>query len=161
MLETYERYLDFKKLRGKAQADYPRGSVVSYWRDEKSILPFYGMKCRKCGIISHPISRCCIECGEKDNYDEVKLARRGKIFTFTFDYLAGSGGAYGDYAALNPAIRAVVDLEDGCRTFLELTDCEPKPEEVGIDMPVELTFRLITEKSNYRFYGWRGRLVRG
>lgn len=161
MLPTYEKYLDFKKLREKAQPEYPRASVVSYWRGEKSILRFYGMKCKKCGVISYPISKCCVECGEKDSYDEVKLARRGKIFTFTFDYLAGAGGAYGDYAALNPAIRGVVDLEDGCRVFLELTDCEPNVEEVKIDMPVELTFRLITEKSNYRFYGWRGRPVRG
>jgi uncharacterized OB-fold protein len=161
MLPNYEKYLDFKKLREKAKAEYPRGSVTAYWRDEKSILPFYGMKCKKCGTISYPISRCCVACGEKDNYDEVKLAKRGRIYTFTFDYLAGPGGAFGEYAALNPAIRIVVDLEDGCRTFLEMTDCEPKPEEVTIDMPVELTFRLISERSNFKFYGWRGRPVRG
>jgi len=160
MLATYEEYLDFRKLRERAQPEYPRASIVKYWRDEKAVLPFYGMKCKSCGSITYPIGRCCVVCGAKDNYEEVKIARRGKVYTFTFDYLCGPGSAVGEYAALNPAIRVVADMEDGCRLFLELTDCKPTPEEVYIDMPVELTFRLMNERTNFRFYSWRGRPVR-
>ena len=160
MLATYEEYLDFRKLRERAQPEYPRASVVKYWRDEKMVLPFYGMKCKSCGSITYPIGRCCVVCGAKDNYEEVKIARRGKVYTFTFDYLCGPGSAVGEYAALNPAIRVVADMEDGCRLFLELTDCKPTPEEVYIDMPIELTFRLMNERTNFRFYSWRGRPVR-
>ncbi|OYT55768.1 MAG: hypothetical protein B6U77_01040 [Candidatus Hecatellales archaeon ex4484_218] len=160
MLPTYEEYLDFKRLREKAQPERPRASVVTYWRDEKMLLPLYGRKCGKCGAITYPIERCCFICGEKDNYEEVKIARKGKVYTFTFDYLYGPGFAYGESAALNPSIRVVADMEDGCRLFLELSDCKPDPKEVYIDMPIELTFRFMCERSNFRFYSWRGRPIR-
>jgi len=99
-------------------------------------------------------------CGAKDNHEEVKLARRGKVFTYTLDYLIGPGNTEGDGVnpGVNPGVRAVIDLEDGCRMFLEIVDCEPK--DIQIDTPVELTFRLLNEKSDFKHYGWRARPVR-
>ena len=95
-------------------------------------------------------------CGEKDNHEEVKLARRGKVFTYTHDYLLGPGLIPGD--GINPATRVVVDMDDGCRLWLEMTD--HKLDEVDVDMQIETTFRLIHEKGGYRYYGWRARPVR-
>jgi len=155
-LPTYEKYADFRRIRETAWPKWSKVAHVMYWRDEKSILPLYGMKCKNCGTLSYPIGRCCIICGAKDNYEEVKLARHGKIFTYTLDYLVGPGNTEGD--GINPAARAVVDLEGGGRMFLEVVDCEPK--DIQIDTPVELTFRLLNEKSNFKHYGWRARPVR-
>jgi len=155
-LPRYEKYADFRRIRETAWPKWSKVAHVMYWRDEKSILPLYGMKCKNCGTLSYPISRCCIICGARDNYEEVKLARRGKIFTYTLDYLIGPGNTEGD--GINPGLRAVIDLEDGCRMFLEVMDCEPS--DVHIDMPVELTFRLLNEKSDFKHYGWRARPVR-
>jgi len=155
-LPSYEKYAEFRRIRETGWPKWSKVAHVMYWRDEKSILPLYGMKCKKCGTLVYPIGRCCMICGEKDNHEEVKLARRGKIFTYTLDYLVGPGNTEGD--GINPAIRAVIDLEDGCRMFLEVVDCEPK--DVQIDMPVELTFRLLNEKSDFKHYGWRARPIR-
>ena len=155
-LPTYEKYADFRRIRETAWPKWSKAAHVIYWRDEKSILPLYGMKCKNCGTLAYPIGRCCMICGAKDNYEEVKLARRGKIFTYTLDYLIGPGTTEGD--GINPGVRAVVDLEDGCRMFLEIVDCEPK--DIQIDTPVELTFRLLNEKSDFKHYGWRARPVR-
>ena len=155
-LSTYEKYADFRRIRETMWPRWSKVAHVMYWRDEKSILPLYGMKCENCGTLSYPLGRCCIVCGAKDNYKEVKLSKRGKIFTYTLDYLIGPGNTEGD--GINPGVRAVIDLEDGCRMFLEIVDCEPK--DVQIDMPVELTFRLLNEKSDFKHYGWRARPVR-
>jgi len=156
MLPSYGRFADFKKERETGWPEWSRSPVVKYWRDEKWELPLYGMRCNKCGTLQYPIGRCCMICGERDNYEEVKLATKGKIFTYTHDYLVGPGNLPGD--GINATTRAVIDLDDGCRLFLEMADQEIK--EVDIDMPVELTFRMWNQKSNYRYYAWRARPVR-
>ena len=78
------------------------------------------------------------------------------MFTYTHDYLLGPGLYPGD--GISPATRVVADMEDGCRLWLEMTDY--KLEEVVIDMPLEITFRLIHQKGDYRYYSWRARPVR-
>ena len=156
MIPYYGRFADFKGTWESSLPPAGKASVVTYWRDEKWELPLYGMRCKQCGTLQYPIDRCCIMCGEKDNHQEVKLARRGKIFSYTHDYLIGPGNTPAD--GINPVTRVITDLEDGCRLPVEMSDCEP--EEVDIDMPVELTFRLVHQKSDFRHYGWKARPVR-
>ncbi|MHC1585818.1 MAG: zinc ribbon domain-containing protein [Candidatus Syntropharchaeia archaeon] len=158
MLPSYGRFLDYKGLRETGwPIEWVKSAIVKYWRDEKWEIPLYGMRCKKCGVLQYPPGRCCMMCGEKDNSEDVKLARKGKIFTYVHDYLIGPGNMAGD--GINPGTRTVVDLEDGCRLWIEMTD--HFPEEVDVDMPVELTFRLFHEKGDFRHYGWRARPVRG
>ena len=60
---------------------------------------------------------------------------------------------------INPATKAAVDLEDGCRVLMEMTDHDLK--EVKVDMEVEMTFRFLHERAKFRHYGWKARPVRG
>jgi len=62
------------------------------------------------------VQRICYRCQSKDEFDTVKLARTGKIFTYAEDYLA-------DVPVL-PQISASVDLADGARVYLRLTESE-------------------------------------
>lgn len=141
-----------------ASRDAPdRPSITKFWREEKSIVRFYGMKCRRCGTISYPISRACVECGSQD-FDEVKLGFRGRIYTFTIDYLVSPGNYVGD--GVHPHCVAVVDLEGGGRVFFELTDVLRDFKGIECDAEVERTFRLLFEKNDFRYYGWKARLVR-
>ena len=156
MLPSYAQFSDFKKERETGWPDWAKSALVKYWRDEKWELPLYGMRCNKCGILQYPIGRCCAMCGERDNHEDVRLARKGEVFAYTHDYLVGPGNLPAD--GISATTRAVVDLEDGCRLFLEM--CDREMEEVDIGMPVELTFRLFNQKSNYRYYAWRARPVR-
>lgn len=156
IIPSYGRFLTIKKEIDVGWPEWEKSSVVKYWRDESWLLPLYGMKCNKCGVLQYPVRRVCTNCGEKDNYQEVKLARKGKVFTFTHDYLLGPGNFPSD--GINPTSRVLVELDDGCRIWLEMTDHEI--EEVNIGIPVELTFRLLHQKSDYPFYGWRARPVR-
>ena len=150
------KFLLYKKEIEVGWPEPETSSVAKYWRDEDWLLPLYGMKCNKCGILQYPVKRICVSCNEKDNYEKVKLARKGKVFTYTHDYLLGPGNQPGD--GINPASRVLINLDDGCRMWMEMTDHEI--DEVDIDMPVELTFRLLHQKSSFNFYGWRARPAR-
>lgn len=150
-LKNYNDYIKFRNLLGK-QRFTRKTSTVTYWRDRKEILPLKGVRCKNCGTVQYPIVRVCYECGSKDNFDEVRLAKRGVIYTFTLDHLVG-----GEYYT-TPVPRVVVDLEGGGRVFVEMTDCEPG--EVKIGMPVELTFRIIHESEGFYHYYWKARPVR-
>lgn len=156
LLPSYGHFLDFKNEIDTGWPEWQKSSVVRYWRDENSALRLHGMKCRACGGLQYPVSRVCALCGAKDSYEDVRLTRKGKVFSYTHDYLLGPGNVPPD--GISPTTRVVVDLEDGCRLWLEMTD--PDTSEIGVGTPVELTFRLVNEKSNYRFYGWKARPVR-
>ncbi len=156
MLPSYGRFLSYKKEIEIGWPEWERSSVAKYWRDEDWLLPLYGMKCQKCGTLQYPVRRICTICNEKDNHEKVKLARKGKVFTYTHDYLLGPGNLPSD--GIHPTTRLLIELEDGCRIWLEMTDNEI--EEVDVGTPVELTFRLLHQKSDFRFYGWRARSLR-
>ncbi|TMA96766.1 MAG: hypothetical protein E6J70_15750 [Deltaproteobacteria bacterium] len=98
-------------------------------------------------VPGHPVARPEAECADPNGLEEVKLARRGQLFTFTNDYLTESPDP--------PVTHAVVDLDGGGRLYVQLTDCEP--ERVEIDMPLELTFRKIHEAGGFNNYFWKAR----
>lgn len=154
MLSNYEKYVQFRSLMETEEARvFPSpSSVPLFWRDRKSFYSFHGSKCKKCGMIQHPVQRVCYGCQSKDHFEEVKLARKGKIFTYAEDYLAG--------VPVLPQISASVDLEDGARVFLRLTESEAQnpsdpPQKVG--MEVEIAFRKLHDTSGFRNYYWKAR----
>jgi uncharacterized OB-fold protein len=152
----YGEYLYFReKIGERSYPDNP--SPIKYWRDEKSILRFYGMKCRSCNTLSYPIGRCCIECGAKDDFEEVKLSDRGTVYTYTIDNLISPGNYNAD--GVHPHVVAVIDFENGGRVFMEVTDLY-RGEDVEVGMTVERTFRLLNEKNGFRYYYWKVRKVR-
>jgi|Deesub1362A_J573_1020465.scaffolds.fasta_scaffold00104_10 3-hydroxy-3-methylglutaryl CoA synthase len=150
---NYGEYMFMKGFIGESAAP-DRPSYVKYWRDQKSILRWYGMKCKNCNTISYPISRCCVECGAKDNYEEVRLSSIGKVYTFAMDYLTAPGNYQGD--GIHPHVVAVVDFNGGGRSLMEVSDLY-RNECVSVDDEVEITFRILTEKTGFRYYGWKVR----
>ncbi len=153
LVPTYGRFLTYKKEIEVGWPEWERSSVAKYWRDEDWLLPLRGMKCRKCGTLQYPVRRVCTMCREKDDYDLQDLAHSGTVYTFTHDYLLGPGNRPAD--GINAATRVLIELDDGCRIWLEMTDHDT--DEISVGIPVELTFRLLHEKSDYRFYGWKAR----
>ena len=122
-------------------------SPVVAFRDRKELLPLHGGKCSRCHVVQFPRYRACIECGLPNGLEDVALARRGTVFTFTHDYLHESPDP--------PTTHAVVDLDGGGRLYLQLTDCEA--ERVAVDMPVELTMRRLHDGGGFHNYFWKAR----
>ncbi|RJR25877.1 MAG: hydroxymethylglutaryl-CoA synthase family protein [Desulfobacteraceae bacterium] len=153
-LSSYQKFLSFRNIlepvAGEPFRLFPSNSA--YWREQKSILRCYVSRCRQCGQTEFPIQRICSKCRSKDDYEEICYSdKKGKVFTFTRDQLAGRSD--------DPVVvQTVFETEDGTRFYLMMTDCDPEKVEVGF--PVEFTFRRIYEGANFHNYFWKCRPVR-
>ena len=155
LLKNYNKFIEYKELLEKDR--YTRkSSAVMIWRDTPSVYKWYGVKCKNCGAVQYPIlSRACSVCRADDQFERVKLAKKGELFTFTLDHLVG--GAY-----LNtPVPRCVIDLEGGGRVLVNMTEIENPEENVKIGMKLEMTFRKEHEGAEFKNYYWKCRPVRG
>src|SRR5262249_9335176 len=115
-LPSYGRYARFRRLVRKESGLPDVSSPVITFRDRRELLPLRGGKCSSCGVVQFPRHRVCIECGHAGGLEDVRLARRGTLFTFTTDYLFESPDP--------PTTHGVVDLDSGGRLYLQLTDCD-------------------------------------
>ena len=87
----------------------------------------------------------------KDEMDDYCfVGQSAKVTTFTLDYLAASPSP--------PMLVAVVDFDAGGRIICEVTDCNPKEIEIG--MNVEMTFRRLYEAGGISNYFWKARPIR-
>ena len=154
-LKNYNWYLENKELLEKDRYDR-KSSAVLIWRDTDSIYKMYGIKCKECGTVQYPCNfRSCYKCRADDQFEKVKLALKGTIFTYTLDHLVG--GAYLD----TPVPRCVIDIDGGGRVLLNMTEIQNPEENVKIGMRVELTFRKEHESANFVNYYWKCRPERG
>jgi hydroxymethylglutaryl-CoA synthase len=133
-------------------------SLSAIWRDRKTILGMWGIKCRKCGTLQYdygamnttPI-RICGVCQAKDDFDDVCFSdKQGTVFSYTMDNLAPSNDP--------PATVVLVDFDGGGRSFFDLTDRDPA--EVKVGMKVEMTFRKVRFENGLSNYFWKAKPVR-
>ncbi|MCS6924448.1 MAG: OB-fold domain-containing protein [Candidatus Binatia bacterium] len=148
----YPSYSIFKKMRTyyAQNAEGPELSNVLLAKEEKQNVRLYGTHCLRCGTRQYPIARVCITCQNHDSLQEVPLERTGQVFTFTRDHLY--------VAPDSPTIMTVVDLDQGGRLYLQMTDVDP--EEVRVGDAVVLTLRRRKEGPSMHHYYWKCRPVR-
>ncbi|MFC1939963.1 hydroxymethylglutaryl-CoA synthase [Chloroflexota bacterium] len=159
-LDNYEKYLRWRGLVPlEAAARPPKNpvSMPSEWRENRSALPLYGVKCKKCGTPQMFLNfystraRVCLECHAKDEFEPYRFAdKRGKVVTFSHDYLALSDDS--------PNTITVVDFEGGGRGAFEMADRDP--EECKVGMGVEMTFRKIFFDKGIHNYFWKCKPLR-
>lgn len=145
-LPSYGRYARFRKLFRKESGSPDISTPIPLFRDRQELLPLHGGRCPACDVVQFPKHRRCIECGG-DGLDDVKLGRRGTLFTFTHDHIFESPDP--------PTTHAVVDLDAGGRLYCQLTDVDA--EQVAIAMPLELTFRKLHDGGAFHNYFWKAR----
>jgi hydroxymethylglutaryl-CoA synthase len=147
----YPTYQVYRKLR-----DYRRvaggGAEISnvfLRREETQNVRLHGSLCPQCGLLQFPIAKVCGACHRHAGLIEKPLARRGRLFTFTKDFLYSG--------PVEPTVMAVVDLEGGGRFLCQMTDVEPAAVEIG--MAVELVLRRMREGAGDHYYYWKCRPV--
>ncbi len=129
-------------------------SLATRWRERKIISTLTGVKCRNCGtpqihIIGQKI-RICVQCQAKDNFDEYRFSdKKATLFTYAIDNLQPTKNP--------PGVNGAVDFEGGGRLLCELTDYDL--DYVKIGMPVEMTFRKLTEGDEVINYFWKAKPV--
>lgn len=144
LLPSYEKYLKYRRILEVDEVADVVTNVLEH-QELKQNLRLYGSRCRACGLVQYPMARVCIGCKAREQLDDARLARRGKVFTFTIDMLIPS--------IEHPLPMAVVDLDGGGRLYLQVADAE----EVQVGDDVALTFRRLHEGGgNYNYY-WKAR----
>ncbi|MBE0479484.1 MAG: OB-fold domain-containing protein [Dehalococcoidia bacterium] len=161
MLDNYNSYLrwrDIVPVEAARRSEKGHISVSANWRERRTLLGLWGIKCRRCGtpqydsgaITTTPIRVCAI-CQAQDDFDDYSFARKkAKVFSYTQDNLA---------PAIDPPSSVVmVEYEGGGRSLFDLTD--RVPEEVKVGMDVEMAFRKVYFDRGISNYFWKARPIR-
>ncbi len=149
ILANYDTYLNWRGLLAAEAArrpPVPPPSPSAHWRERDAIDRLHGVKCQTCGLVQYPPQRVCTQCHTKDNWEAVRLSdKKGKIFTFSLDYIAGTIDV--------PLAITIINFEGGGRGLFEMTDREI--EEVRCEAPVEMSFRKLRSSGGVHNYFWK------
>lgn len=105
-----------------------------------------GMRCTHCGAVFPGLRLACGSCGRRDTIAPVRLAERGRLYTYTIVRRSFPGVPV-------PFVAAIVDLEGGGCISGTLLEAEPDPAKLPSGMPVKVVFRDTgqTDKDGRRF----------
>ena len=108
--------------------------VVEYLKLPDDGDPYLeGHKCGDCNSIFLGEREVCSNCTAKGKIEPIKLSNKGKLYSYSITFRSFPGIDV-------PYISAIVDLEGGGTVKGNLIDCEPDPDKIEFDMPVEVVF---------------------
>jgi len=108
--------------------------VVDYLKLPEDGDPYLeGHKCSSCNSIFIGERSVCSSCSSRDTMETITLGNKGKLYTYSIVFRSFPGIDV-------PYISAIVDLDDGGTLKGNLIDCDPDPEKIKFDMPVEVVF---------------------
>ena len=108
--------------------------VVEYLKLPEDGDPYLeGHKCGECNSIFLGEREVCSNCTARGKIEPVKLSNKGKLYSYSITFRSFPGIDV-------PYISAIVDLEGGGTVKGNLIDCEPDPDKIEFDMPVEVIF---------------------
>ena len=108
--------------------------VVEYLKLPEDGDPYLeGHKCGDCNSIFLGEREVCSNCTARGKIKPVKLSNKGKLYSYSITFRSFPGIDV-------PYISAIVDLDGGGTVKGNLIDCEPDPEKIEFDMPVEVIF---------------------
>jgi hydroxymethylglutaryl-CoA synthase len=156
---NYGRYLSWRNLVPLEASSLParaEPSIPNRWRERRNITALHGVRCKNCGTPQiHPIGqtiRVCSVCQSRDSFDDYKFSdKKGKLFSYAIDQLQPTKNP--------PGLNGVVDFDGGGRLLCELTDYDLSRVEIG--MPVEMTYRKMSQGEGLVNYFWKAKPVAG
>jgi len=108
--------------------------VVEYLKLPEDGDPYLeGHKCGDCNSIFLGEREVCSNCTARGKIEPVQLSNKGKLYSYSITFRSFPGIDV-------PYISAIVDLEGGGTVKGNLIDCEPDPDKIEFDMPVEVVF---------------------
>jgi uncharacterized OB-fold protein len=94
-------------------------------------------QCKPCRAWRHVPREMCAECGSTE-WEWAPSSGRGRVFTWTTTAVA----LHPAFKGATPYAPVVVEMDEGVRIVSEMVDCPP--DELAIDMPVEVIFDAVT-----------------
>jgi hydroxymethylglutaryl-CoA synthase len=146
-IPTYARALRLRGLIGNETVE-PYASMPLLAREADQDIRLLASRCEHCGRVDFPQRRVCVGCGST-RFDTTPLSRRGRLVTFTEDYV---------YPAPEPpTVMAVADMDGGGRFFGQLTGAGAGVARTGLR--VELVLRKLHTGGDWTHYFWKLRPV--
>ncbi len=100
-------------------------------------------RCSACGAYVFIPQPVCTSCQSRA-LEWVESSGRGTVYSYTTVHRPPRPQFE------TPYVVAIVELEEGCHMLTNVVDCPPG--EVGVGMPVEVTFRAITDEITLPFF---------
>jgi uncharacterized OB-fold protein len=109
--------------------------ATSYTRIDATGAPYLqGSRCGECAAMFLGVRENCARCCARRRMQSVRLAARGRLYSYTIVYRSYPGIRV-------PFISAIVDLDQGGTIKGNLLEIEPNPEKLVYGMPVRVVFR--------------------
>jgi len=124
-------------------------SNVTLEQEERQNVRLHATRCPKCTTVQFPLGVVCAQCQNRIGLEEIRMGRRGTVFTFTKDYLYN--------APISPVVLGVIEIEDGARFYCQLTDVDA--EAVRIGQRVQFTLRRLKDGGKMHHYYWKCRPI--
>lgn len=122
----------------------PFSPVPLHYREIEECIKLKAQRCKRCGALQYPWRYVCYKC-DFNEFEKVPLSKKGKIYTFTRDYL--------NPLPIQPLVMAVAELDGGVRFYGQMTDVNPAEVKIGMD--VHLTLRRLHEGGEFTNYFWK------
>ncbi|RLQ21083.1 DNA-binding protein [Seongchinamella sediminis] len=100
-------------------------------------------QCSECGTFRHVPREMCAECNSFD-WEWVESSGKGTIFSWVVVNRALHPAFYDPSPDAVPMAPVVVEMEEGVRLTSNMVDCPP--DELEIDMPVEVVYEAVTDE---------------
>ena len=91
-------------------------------------------RCAACARYFFYPRRYCPHCGSADVH-WTAISGRGSLYSYIICYHAAPG-----YEDATPYVIAIVELDEGPRMLANLSDVEPEPDRLPLDMRLNVTF---------------------
>ncbi len=148
-LDNYTKYLSFHHLiKGQSPLTAPFSSSTMVYREKESNVNLYARECEECGKVQFLRDiHVCPGCYARDRFRSKKLSKEAILYSFNQEYYYPSPDP--------PTTMAIIDFPEGARLTTQMTDANP--EDVCVDMPVEMCFRKFHDGNFFHNYFWKCR----
>lgn len=102
-------------------------------------------KCNSCGKVYFPKVALCPDCLKEDSLEELKLSRRGKLYTYTVVRVPSPGFKV-------PYAFGYIDLPEGIRVCSQVSTAEFDKLKLGMEM--ELVLGQVREEEGKAIIGY-------
>ena len=114
----------------------PTPETQHYWDGTKA-GELRLQRCKSCDSAYFPPRPFCPECSSRD-VEVFNASGKATLYSYVINHMKSPGFE-------PPYAIAVVELEEGPRLMSNIVDCPQTPEALVLDMPLEVTWEVLTD----------------
>ncbi len=129
--------------------------VEGYFAWPSSDPRLIGTKCKSCGTYFFPKSPICQnpKCQNKDDVTEIPLSKKGRLWSYTFQYYQPPP----PYKGTDPFVPfgiGLVEFPEGIKVLGAITDCAEEDLKIGLYMEVVIE-KMYEDELGNEYLTWK------